>query len=107
MFFAKSAPDLMQRLPRLPTTPHVELLLCRKPKPSPWFHQHHLCKQLYTRWCCIDRLNWRRLPGVSLSVTSLSKFTKVNWGALFFPGELLLKIWSELVDEFIDHAEWK
>jgi predicted DNA-binding transcriptional regulator AlpA len=26
MFFAKSAPDLMQRLPGLPTTPHVEFL---------------------------------------------------------------------------------
>ena len=28
MFLAKSAPDLKQRLPRLPTTPHVALLLC-------------------------------------------------------------------------------
>ena len=42
MFFAKSAPDLMQRLPCLPTTPHVEFLLSRKPKPSPWPHKHHL-----------------------------------------------------------------
>src|SRR4030081_838078 len=37
MFFAKSAPDLMQRLSCLPTTPHVEFLLRRKPKPSPCF----------------------------------------------------------------------
>jgi hypothetical protein len=42
MFFAKSAPDLMQRLPCLPTTPHVEFLLRRKPKPSPLSHKHHL-----------------------------------------------------------------
>src|SRR6266403_945930 len=42
MLFAKSAPDLMQRLPCLPTTPHVEFLLRRKPKPSPLFHKHHL-----------------------------------------------------------------
>ena len=42
MLFAKSAPNLMQRLPGLPTTPHVEFLLRRKPKPSPLFHKHHL-----------------------------------------------------------------
>jgi hypothetical protein len=29
----KSAPDLMQRLLRFPTTPHVEFLFRRKPKP--------------------------------------------------------------------------
>jgi hypothetical protein len=63
MFFAKSAPNLMQRLPGLPTTPYVEFLLHRKPKPSPLFHKHHLRKQLYTRWCCIDRLNRHDLPG--------------------------------------------
>jgi hypothetical protein len=27
MFFAKGATDLMQRLARLPTTPHIDLLL--------------------------------------------------------------------------------
>src|ERR1700732_2862745 len=42
MFFAKGTPDLMQRLTRLPTTPHVEFLLSRKPKSSPLFHKHHL-----------------------------------------------------------------
>ena len=36
MFFAKGTTDLMQRLPRLPTTPHVDLLLRGKPKPFPW-----------------------------------------------------------------------
>jgi len=42
MVIAKSAPDLMQRLSRLPTSPHVALLLHRKPKPSPWPHKHYL-----------------------------------------------------------------
>jgi hypothetical protein len=42
MLLAEHAPDLMQRLPCLPTTPHVALLLRRKPKPSPLFHKHHL-----------------------------------------------------------------
>src|SRR5262249_48879150 len=42
MFFAKGTTDLMQRLPRLPTTPHVDLLLNGKPKPFPWLHKHHL-----------------------------------------------------------------
>src|ERR1700747_622232 len=42
MVLAKGAPDLMQRLPRLPTSPHVALLLRGKPKPSPWSHKHHL-----------------------------------------------------------------
>jgi len=42
MVLAKSAPDLMQRLPRLPTSPHVNLLLRGKPVPSPWSHKHHL-----------------------------------------------------------------
>src|SRR5215469_13690302 len=64
MVLAKSASDLMQRLPRLPTSPHVALLLRGKPKPSPWSHKHHLWKQLYTRWCCIDRLNRHDLPGL-------------------------------------------
>ena len=42
MLLAKGAPDLMQRLPCFPTTPHVEFLLRRKPKPSSLFHKHHL-----------------------------------------------------------------
>jgi hypothetical protein len=32
----------MQRLTRLPTTPHIDLLLRGKPKPFPWLHKHHL-----------------------------------------------------------------
>src|SRR5260370_41828265 len=41
MWLAESPPDLMQRLPRLPTTPHVAFLRRRKPKPLPLNHQHH------------------------------------------------------------------
>ena len=32
----KGAPNLMQRLSRLPAAPNVTLLDCRKPKPFPW-----------------------------------------------------------------------
>src|SRR5215469_225722 len=42
MVLAKSAPDLMQRLPCFPTTPHIDLLLRGKPKPSPYSHKHLL-----------------------------------------------------------------
>ncbi len=64
MFFAKSAPDLMQRLPGLPTTPHVEFLLRRKPKPPPLFHKHHTFENCFTPdGYCIDRLNRHRVTG--------------------------------------------
>jgi hypothetical protein len=36
------APDLMQRLSRLPTAPHVSLLRRSKPYPFLWDHKHHL-----------------------------------------------------------------
>jgi len=42
MFFAKGTTDLMQRLTRLPTAPHIDLLFRGKPKPFPWLHKHHL-----------------------------------------------------------------
>ena len=62
MTLAECSPDLMQRLPRPPTTPHVVLLHRRQRKPFPLGHKHHLGKQIYTRWCYIDRLSplrWR------------------------------------------------
>src|SRR5260370_6178399 len=42
MLLAKGAPDLVQRLSRLPTAPHVALLRGRKSKPFPLGHKHHL-----------------------------------------------------------------
>jgi hypothetical protein len=39
---AKSPSNLMQRLPRLPTAPHVGPLRRGKPRPSPSCHKHHL-----------------------------------------------------------------
>src|SRR6266566_507891 len=42
MLLAEGAPDLMQRVSRLPTAPHVALLRRRKPKPFPLGHKHHL-----------------------------------------------------------------
>src|SRR5712664_1919190 len=38
MWLVKGAPNLMQRLSRLPSAPHLTLLDCRKPKPFPWPH---------------------------------------------------------------------
>src|SRR6266702_1530192 len=42
MLLAEGAPDLMQRVSRLPTAPHVAVLRRRKPKPFPLGHKHHL-----------------------------------------------------------------
>ena len=40
--FAEGAPNLMQRLSRLPAVPHVDPLLRGKPIPFPLCHKHHL-----------------------------------------------------------------
>jgi hypothetical protein len=42
MLLAEGAPDFMQQLPRLPTTPQVALLQRSKPKSLPLGHKHHL-----------------------------------------------------------------
>src|SRR6267142_4992914 len=42
MLLAEGAPDLMKRLSRLPTPPHVALLPGRKSKPFPLGHKHPL-----------------------------------------------------------------
>jgi hypothetical protein len=48
MIFAEGPPNLMQRLPRLPTPPHVGSLLLRKLEPPSKCHKHHLIeKDLY------------------------------------------------------------
>jgi len=39
---AEGAPNLMQRLSRLPTAPHLDSLRRRKPHPSRLRHKHHL-----------------------------------------------------------------
>src|ERR1019366_2781049 len=39
---AKSAPNLVQRLSRLPAAPHVDPLVRQKLHPSPKRHKHHL-----------------------------------------------------------------
>ena len=38
----------------------------RKARPFPWLHKHHLSKQIYTRWCCVDRLNWHAQPDICI-----------------------------------------
>src|SRR5271169_5317384 len=64
MWLVKSAPNLMQRLPRLPAAPNVTLLDRRKPKPHPWPHNNTTFTELiYIRWCCIDLSNAPDLSG--------------------------------------------
>jgi len=58
MRLVKGAPNLMQRLSRLPAAPNVTLLDRRKPKPHPWPHDNTTFIELiYIRWCCIDLSN--------------------------------------------------
>jgi hypothetical protein len=45
MVFAKDSSNLMQRLPRLPTLPHVVPLLLSKLEPPALRHKHHLMEK--------------------------------------------------------------
>src|SRR5882724_6830393 len=63
MWLVKGAPNLMQRLSRLPPVPNVTLLDRRKPKSLSWPHANTtFTQQTYIRWCCIDLLRPPRLP---------------------------------------------
>jgi hypothetical protein len=42
MPLTEGAPNVMQRLARLPTAPHVDPLLSGKPAPFSLCHKHHL-----------------------------------------------------------------
>ena len=75
--FAEGSSNFMQGLPRLPATPHLLPLLLRKLEPPLKSHKHHLIeKAIYTRWCCIDRLNrqgFSETGNCALSVRYLSE----------------------------------
>jgi hypothetical protein len=45
MCLAERPPNLMQRLSRLPSTPHLIPLLLRKLEPPPNCHKHHLIEK--------------------------------------------------------------
>src|SRR5271155_865734 len=63
MTLAVGSPDLMQRLPRLPSTPNLTLIDRRKSKPPLSSHSNTTFpKQIYIRWCCIDLSNAPPLP---------------------------------------------
>jgi hypothetical protein len=63
MWLVKGAPNLMQRLSRLPPVPNVTLLDRRKPKSLSWPHVNTtFTQQTYIRWCCIDLSNAPALP---------------------------------------------
>jgi hypothetical protein len=58
MGLVKGAPNLMQRLSRLPPAPNVTLIDRRKPKSLSWSHANTtFTQQTYIRWCCIDLSN--------------------------------------------------
>src|SRR6266478_783247 len=64
MWLVKGAPNLMQRLSRLPPVPNVTLLDRRKPKSLSWPHANTtFTQQTYIRWCCIDLSNAPSLLG--------------------------------------------
>src|ERR1700686_4380462 len=64
MWLVKGAPNLMQRLSRLPPVPNVALLDRRKSKSLSWPHANTtFTQQTYIRWCCIDLSNAPRLSG--------------------------------------------
>src|SRR5262249_34032901 len=70
MRLVKRTPNLVQRLPRLPTTPNVTLLDRRKPKSHPWPHDNTtFTAQIYIRWCCIDPSNAPDLSGFGIEET--------------------------------------
>src|SRR5450755_3927051 len=75
MWLVKGAPNLMQRLSRLPPAPNVTLLDRRKPKSLSWPHANTtFTQQTYIRWCCIDLLNAPVLPDISNNVGPVKHF---------------------------------
>jgi hypothetical protein len=68
MRLVKGAPNLMQRLSRLPPAPNVTLLDLRKSKSLSWPHANTtFTQQTYIRWCCIDLSNAPRLSGIGMN----------------------------------------
>src|SRR4029077_15159786 len=95
MWLVKGAPNLMQRLSRLPAAPNVTLLNRRKPKSLSWPHANATFTQpTYIRWCCIDLSNAPRLPGVGRLVPDLpTKLREVRRNALYLQS-LHELVWS-------------
>jgi hypothetical protein len=79
MWLVKGAPNLMQRLSRLPPAPNVTPLDCRKPKSLSWSHANTtFTPQTYIRWCCIDLSNAPRLSGLEPRIGILPRPTARN-----------------------------
>jgi hypothetical protein len=75
MWLVKGAPNLMQRLSRLPPAPNVTLLDRRKPKSLSWPHANTtFTQQTYIRWCCIDLSNAPPKPDISNNVGPVKQF---------------------------------
>jgi hypothetical protein len=60
---AVDAPDFMQCLTGLPSTPNLTLIDRRKPQPPASHGNTTFPPQIYIKWCCIDLSNAPRLSG--------------------------------------------
>src|SRR5580658_2391978 len=70
----QSAPNLMQRLSRLPAAPNVTLLDRRKPKPHLSSHANTtFTEQIYIRWCCIDLSNAPPQSGITRNTSQTDR----------------------------------
>jgi hypothetical protein len=79
MRLVKGAPNLMQRLSRLPPAPNVTLLYRRKPKSLSWPHANTtLPQQIYIGWCCIELSNAPRQSGTFLTGLNSVTVESVN-----------------------------
>src|SRR5258706_4021316 len=67
MALAEGAPNLRQRLSHLPTAPHVIPLHAESFTRLCCAINTTFNEKIYSRWCCIDRLSWRRLLGTGCS----------------------------------------
>jgi hypothetical protein len=59
---------------------------CASENPArfPWAINTTFEEKIYTRWCCIDRLSWQRLPGTGNSFACASAMARLILAILGF-----------------------
>src|SRR5712692_9166055 len=96
MWLVKGAPNLMQRLPRLPPVPNVTLLDRRKPKSLSWPHANTtFTQQTYIRWCCIDLSNAPRLSGTKRNISFWFAFSRAKSQKLWLDPNTIPPFWMK------------
>src|SRR5713101_799326 len=80
MWLVKGAPNLMQRLSRLPSAPDVTLLDCRKPKPFPWPHTTPPLETRLTSDGVASTYRMHRATGHVKSACTVSEFIIRHFG---------------------------